>query len=205
MISFESVMKQLENSDVLEQLGKSVGAKPAQVKKVAQLGLPTLMEAMNRNTNDTKGAESLSSALDSHKGVDLSDVAGFLNNVDTNDGSKIVGHVLGDKNTQIQKSIAKKTGLNVSQIGSLLIKFAPLLLSFLGNKKEEENLDSGGVSGLTGTLAGLFGGGGGQSSGGGIGGSLLGMASSFLDGKDDDDDDNGGGGGLLESLGGLFN
>ena len=202
MTSFESVMKQLENSDVLAQLGKSVGAKPDQVKKVAQLGLPTLMEAMNRNSNDKKGAESLSSALDSHKGVDLSNIVGFLSSVDTKDGSKIVGHVLGDKNTQIQKSIAKKTGLNVSQIGGLLVKFAPLLLSFLGNKKEEENLDSGGVSGLTGTLAGLFGGGG-QSSGGAIGGSLLGMASSFLDGKDDDDDDNGGGS-LLDTIGGLF-
>jgi hypothetical protein len=203
MVSFESVMKQLENSDVLEQLGKSVGAKPAQVKKVAQLGLPTLMEAMNRNTNDKKGAQSLSSALDSHKGVDLSNVLGFLNNVDTDDGSKIVGHVLGDKSTQVTKSIAKKTGLSISQIGSLLVKFGPLLLSFLGNKKKEENLDADGVSGLTGTLAGLFGGSG-NSSGGGMGGSLLGMASSFLDGKDDDDDDDGGGG-LLDSLSGLFN
>ena len=56
MISFESIVKQLGGTDVLKQLGASVNASPEQVKKVAQLGLPTLMEAMNRNTNDKKGA-----------------------------------------------------------------------------------------------------------------------------------------------------
>ena len=201
MASFESMIKQLESSSVLKQLGDSVGAEPEQVKKAAQLGLPTLMEAMNRNTNDKKGAESLTSALDKHAGIDLGDISGFLGGVDTDDGSKILGHILGGKNDSIQKSIAKKTGLNASQIGSLLVKFAPLLLSFLGNKKKEENLDANGVSGLTSTLSGLFGGG--SSSSSGIGGSLLGMASNLLDGKDDDDDDNGGG--LLGTIGGFFN
>ena len=205
MASFETLLKQLESSDMLEKLGDSVGAKPDQVKKAAQLSLPTLMEAMNRNTNDKDGAESLSSALDAHKGVDLDDLSGFLNGVDVDDGAKILGHVLGDKEDSVEKSIAKKTGLDKGQIVGLLVKFAPLLLSFLGNKKEEENLDADGVSGLTSTLSGLFGGGGSSSGGllsGGASG-LLGLASNLLDGKDDDDDDDGGG--LLSTLGGFFN
>ncbi len=198
MDSFESIVKQIGKSDILKQLGDSVNAKPEQVKQAAQLGLPTLMEAMNRNTNNAKGAKSLSKALDAHRGDDLKNLSRYLDDVDTDDGAKILNHVLGDKKSQIQKSIANKTKLNVSQVGALLVKFAPLLLSFLGKKKEEENLDAGGVSGLTSTLAGLFGGG--QSSSSGSGGGLLGIASSLLDGKDDNDS----GGGLLETLGGLF-
>ena len=200
MISFESLAKQLGDSNVLEQLGNAIGAKPEQVEKAEALALPTLMEALNRNTNSKKGAEALSEALEQHVGEDVDDVAKYLKNVDTKDGEKILGHVFGDKSDQVAKGIAKKSGLDVKQIGGLLVQFAPLILSFLGNKKKEENLDSDGVSGLTGALSGLFGGGSGGSSGGSTGGNLLSMAGSLLDGKDDGD----GGGGLLGSLGGLF-
>ncbi len=197
MISFEALTKQFANKDVLAQLAKSVGGDTGKVGKAAALGLPAIMEALNRNTNDAKGAEALSGALDKHKGANLDDIAGLLKNVDLKDGEKIIDHVFGDKSESVAKSISKKTGLDTGQISKLLIQFAPVILDFLGNKKEEEGLDAGGLSGLTSTLSGLFGGG--SSSSGG--GNLLSIASSFLDDGDDEDD---GGMDLLGILGGLF-
>ena len=39
------ITNQLNNPDVLNQLGTKVGANPDQVQKLAQLGLPTMLEA----------------------------------------------------------------------------------------------------------------------------------------------------------------
>ncbi len=202
-MDFNKLVKQFSSSDVLDVLASSVGGDKADVGKAAALGLPAIMEALNRNTNTDEGAEALSSALDAHKGADTSDIAGLLKNVDMEDGAKILSHVFGDKSTSVAKSISKKTGLDTDQIGKLLVQFAPVILDFLGNEKEDKGLDASGLSGLTSTLSGLFGGasGGGSSSFGGKAGSLLSIASSFLDDGDDEDD---GGQDLLGVLGGLF-
>ncbi len=61
------ITSQLNNPDVLNQLGGKVGASPEQVQKLAQLGLPTMLEALNRNTSNPEGAQSLAGALDKHQ------------------------------------------------------------------------------------------------------------------------------------------
>jgi hypothetical protein len=178
--TLESLLGLLGNKEVVSLLGKSVKAKPTQVKKASELGLSTLLEALNRNTNNQQGAESLAKALEQHQDDDVSDIASFLKNVDTEDGEKILGHVFGNKKRVVENNIAKKTGLDIGQIGSLLTQFAPLVLGLLGNQKKQQNLDSAGVSGLTSMLSGLFGGKKQQG-----GGNLLSMASSFLDADGD--------------------
>lgn len=194
MISLETITKQLESTDILKQLGQSVGANPDQVQKAAKLGLPTLLEALNRNSNDASGAESLTKALDQHKGLDMNNISGFLSNVNSEDGSKILEHIFGDKNSQVQNNLAKGTGMDKGQIGGLMMQFAPLILSFLGNQKEEQHLDSNGVSGLTSVLSGLMASGQKENN-------LLSVATSMLDLDGNDDD----GGGLLGNiLGKLF-
>ncbi len=184
----ESLTTQLNNKDVLKQLGQTVNAKPGKVKKAANLSLPVLIEALNRNTNTKKGAEDLTKALEKHQDADISNISGFLKNVDKDDGAKIIQHVLGGNSKQVQKNLSKKTGLDLSQIGGLLVQFAPLILSFLGNKKKEKKLDSAGVSGLTSVIAGMF--------GQGKKGGLLGVASQLLDSDE--------GGNILSGIGSLF-
>ena len=195
MISFDQIAEQLDNKELLAMLGQKVGAKPEQVQMVAKMGLPTIMEALNRNSNDSAGAESLLMALDGHSGSDLSDLSGFLGGVDMDDGAKVLGHILGNKTSNIESRMGQKAGLGKDQVAGLLMQFAPLVLSFLGNKKKEEGLNEGGLSDLTAGLSGLFGSGG--NSGGT--GNLLSLATSLLD-KDDDDDDGGLLGGLLGKL-----
>jgi hypothetical protein len=173
------IMKQLGNPEVLDQLGKTVGANPEQVQKVAQLGLPTLLEALNRNAGTPEGAQALAGALEQHQDANVDDLAGFLQNVDTQDGANILQHVLSDKSGRVQNNLARQTGLDGSQVSGLLQQFAPLLLGLLGNQKKEENLDAAGVAGLTSQLTNTLGGSG--------GGGLMGLASQFLDSDKDGD------------------
>lgn len=200
MNTLETIMKQLNNKDALQQLGNSINAKPDDVKKVAELGIPALMEALNRNTNTQEGAQSLARALEQHQDDDVDDIASFLKNVDTDDGAKIIEHILGGKSSNVTSKLAKKAGMSSEQTRKLLIQFAPLLLGLLGKKKKEDNLDASGVSNLTSTLSSLLGA---SNNNSGSGSSLLNLASSLLD--DDDDDNNSSSlGSILGGLGSLF-
>ena len=182
------ITNQLNNPDVLNQLGTKVGANPDQVQKLAQLGLPTMLEALNRNASHPEGAQSLARALDKHQIDNLDDISGFLNNVDTNDGSKILGHMFADKGGRVQNNLSQQTGLDGSQISNLLSQFAPLLLGMLSSQKKQQGLDAGGVADMTSQLTGMLG----QSGGG----NLMGLASKFLDADND--------GSIIDDVGGLL-
>lgn len=179
---------QISNTDVLNQLGKSVGASPDQVQKLTQLGLPTILEALNRNASTPDGAQALAGALDQHQDVNLDDLTGFLQNVDTNDGANILKHVFGDKGQRVQNNLANQTGMDGGQVSNLLNQLAPLVLGALGQQKKEQNLDAAGVSGLTGQLTEMLG----QEGSGGI----MGLASQFLDADHD--------GSIVDDLGKLL-
>ena len=53
------IKDQLNNPGVLKQLGQSIGADSDKVSKLTQLGLPTILEGLTRNTRTPEGAESL--------------------------------------------------------------------------------------------------------------------------------------------------
>ena len=72
------IKDQLGNPDVLKQLGQSVGADAGQVSKLTELGLPAILEGLNRNASTEGGAESLAKALDQHQDDDVEDLGNFL-------------------------------------------------------------------------------------------------------------------------------
>jgi hypothetical protein len=176
------------NQTALNQLNQSVDAKPTQVQRLVQLGLPVLMEALNRNVSTPQGAQALTSALEQHQEDNTDDLTGFIEKVDTEDGSKILQHVFENKNQMVQNNLSKQTGLNTNQVGSLMAKLAPLMLGALGNQKKAQNLDATGVASLASTLSkGL------QQSGGG---NLFSLAKQLLDADKDGD--------IMDDLGNLF-
>ncbi|MFV0556854.1 MAG: DUF937 domain-containing protein [Lactovum sp.] len=149
-----------------KELSKATGVSDSQVTDLITAALPTILGAMQKNAKDSKSAESLSKALDDHASSDISDVSSFLKNVDLDDGAKILSHVLGNDKSAVQNNLTEKTGLDSGQVTQILTSLAPLLLTFLGQKKQESSdndllslftgLVSGNKSSLLGSLLGLF-------------------------------------------------
>lgn len=175
----ELIMSQLNDKDALAELGKKVGANPSQVKQVTQMGLPTLIKALSNNASTPKGAEALAGALDQHKDDDINDIIRYIKNVDTEDGRKILNHVLANKNQNVQTRLAKQAGLETSQVTGLMSQLAPLLLGALGQQKKKENLDATGISSLTSLLS--------DSMGKKDDSGIMGMVSQLLDSDKDGD------------------
>ena len=154
-------------------LGKSVGADEKKVNSVVSAAVPLLIGKMEDNTSTKAGAKSLNKALSDHAGDDITDIASFLSNADTDDGEKILKHILGDDQNKTTKALSKKSGLSNKQVTGILAALAPLLLTLIGNNKKDDDDDGSSLGGL---LGGLLGGSSNNASSG-ILGSLLGASS----------------------------
>ncbi len=86
-----------------------------------------------------QGAEGLLGALKSkHDGSILDNLGGlFAGGVDSNvmeDGGKILGHVLGNKQRNVEKALSQKSGIDAGSVANILKVAAPILMGVLVNK-----------------------------------------------------------------------
>lgn len=130
-----------------KSLAKSVGVKDDALAGVVSGALPLLLGALNRNTNDSSGANALSSALaKDHDGSILDDLGGFFGNAPSNKDSRMVDHILGNKRDAIEKKLGQANGLDAGQISQVLMQLAPVVLGALGKQKRKSGLDASALS-----------------------------------------------------------
>lgn len=180
----------------VSKLSEITGETPENTGKAVQVAVPTLLNALNNNSNSPEGATGILGALDrDHDGSILDDVMGFLGNSDDADGNGILKHVLGENRASVENGLGQKAGISSGSMGKILAKLAPLIMGYLGKQKKENSIDtSGGISDL---LTSVVGGMSGQSGDGLDIGDILGM----LGGGQNQSS---GGGGILGTLGKLF-
>ena len=155
----------LLNSDlgkqIISSVGQQAGTSEAETSSVLTSALPTLINAMQNNTSTEQGASGLLGALlgGKHDGSLLDNLGGLMDNgaVDTEDGGKILGHVLGDNQTNVENSLSQNTGVSSDKIGMILKIAAPILMAYLANKARNSNAQNG--TDLGGLLGGLLDGG----------------------------------------------
>lgn len=135
-------------------LSQQLGVKNQNVSSAISMALPFLLSQMNKNASSTQGAESLSRALNDHQGSALDNIAGILGSPNMADGLGILGHVFGNKQTQVAQNIGKQSGLSAGNVMQILATLAPIVMGFLGKQKQQNNLDAGGVTNLLGGLLG---------------------------------------------------
>lgn len=145
-MSLFDVLTDLAGGDTARQIGDRIGADPQTTQRAMGAAVPTLVEALSRNAGRSGGAASLSSALDrDHDGSVLDDLGGFLGvgTGGSQEGSKILEHVLGDRRSDVETGIGRASGLDGAQVSQLLTLLAPLVLGALGKEKRSRGLDSG--------------------------------------------------------------
>ena len=155
----------LLNSDlgktIINGVSGSTGTDQNKTSSVLTMALPVLMKAMERNASTPEGAQGLMGALSGkHDGSILDNLGGLfgggVNQDVTNDGDKILGHVLGQRRQGVEKVIGEKAGLDMGSVGNILKVAAPILMGVLGKQSRQNNVSSAGD--LSGLLGGLLGG-----------------------------------------------
>lgn len=179
----------------MDQLASLLGVDEATAEQATRQAIPALLGGMQANAEDPAGAASLAGALGDHPS-DLIDGGVDLDQVDADDGEKIVGNVFGTN----QDQVAQTLGGNLGSQGGGLIKqllpiLAPIVLAYLSKRLMGQGQGGGGgqnnpFGGATGSanplndmLNSMLGGGG---AGGGAGqsgaGSILDMLGGMLGG-----------------------
>ncbi len=127
------------------------------------MAVPLLLGGLAKNSQDPQEAENISTALsESHDGSILDNIMSSVQDDATSkDGSKIVDHILGNKQVVASQAIASKVNLDSGQVIQILSLIAPVVMGSLGKKQKHENLGS---SGLTTLLQNFLGGSSGKKS-----------------------------------------
>lgn len=163
----------------IDQVAAKLGVDPATAAQAVQEGGGAILGGLQRNAATPEGASAIDAALAKHSGLgDSVD----LDQVDTADGEKILGHVFGGQKDQVAQTLTSEPQTAGIDFGKLLPMLAPIILGLLAKKKQTGGAaqeSSGGIGDLIGgLLGGLLGGGsgGGQKAGGiDIGGLLGGL------------------------------
>lgn len=138
----------LMNGTDLGKLASQLNVDDTEVKKGLTEALPSILEALGKNTATPEGAENLNKALEKHDGSILSNITGFLANPDLTDGMGILEHIFGGNTQNIASAVSKASGINLDGSTKLLQMLAPLVMGTLGKIKKDTNLDASGLNGL---------------------------------------------------------
>ena len=186
MASLEDLLSQIPISQIAGQLGVDEQTATNAVKAA----IPTLVGGLEANAQDPKGAASLESALSQHG--DLLDGGVDINQVDVNDGTKIVSNIFGSAQNQVVSTLGSGVGGGGNElIKQLLPILAPIVLAYVAKQltggggaatpaptsTPQAQSAGGGVLGdlLGGLLRSATSGSGGGGSAGGLGGVLGGI------------------------------
>ncbi|MGD2162457.1 MAG: DUF937 domain-containing protein [Anaerolineales bacterium] len=132
------------------EISNQLGIDEDKAQQAIGMALPVLIGALNRNTNTSGGAEALVGALQrDHDGSILNNLSQAVTKEETmQDGMAILGHVLGDKQSGVQASVSRATGLDQDQVTRIFALLAPIVLGALGQMQRKKDLDAQGVSKL---------------------------------------------------------
>lgn len=129
---------------VVEQ---QLGLNSQQAASAIQLALPALLNSLSYNAQKGDGAASLFNALDKHDGSALGNLGGLAQIALGGEGSKILGHIFGNRQNQVENTLAQNSGINAGQMSQILQILAPIVLNALGGQKKQ-GLDIGGLVGM---------------------------------------------------------
>ena len=162
MFSLEDLLGQQQGSQAVDEISQQVGAQPSAVNSAVQMALPMILNQLANNAATPTGAESLNNALEqNHSGGGLLDSLGGLGGLagailgggqsapQTNAGG-ILSHIFGGGQGQVAQQVSNQSGLNMGQTAQILMFLAPLVMNYLGSKKQEQGLDAGGLQSMLG-------------------------------------------------------
>lgn len=135
-----------------QNLAKKADLGTNDFSKIASVGLPLILNAINRNTRTDEGLDSFDRALNKHQDIqNYQSIDELTQNVDLDDGNKILGHLFQSKQEEqgLIDRIADMFGMTPSAVKRALIVIAPMILKYMADQKQSKKLDRRGLQNET--------------------------------------------------------
>ena len=116
----------------MDQVAAALGVDQSEAEAATRTAIPALLGGMQANAADPAGAASLMSAVEQH---DPSVLGSGLDQIDTQDGERIVQNVFGEQTPDVMARLGGATpGPGSSLIQKLLPIIAPIVMAYLAKK-----------------------------------------------------------------------
>lgn len=150
------VRSQLTGSN-LTAISNAIGADPNTTSAAINAALPQLISGLATNAAQPEEAAKLDQALQTdHDGSLLDNLGGFLNNPAMANGSGILKHIFGGRQSNVENSVSGASGLDMGQIARLLPILAPIVMAALGKARKSGGAAATQGGGLAGMLSGML-------------------------------------------------
>lgn len=132
------------------------GISKNQVIALLAVAAPLVISYLRKKSQESSTeADALNNALDKdHDGSILNDPAQA--SAREAEGGSILDHIFGGQKGQVENQLSQNTGISLDKIGPVLGMLAPLIMGYIGQQKQANNVTSGG--GLGDLLGGILGG-----------------------------------------------
>lgn len=150
-----SVMELAIKSGALEQVSGMLGVDEKTAESAIETVMPVLLKGMQGQMSNKETQPGFLKALMDHSADDTDDLKKAVKNVDMEDGTKIVNHLLGGaQQEEVAAKAKKKSGLDKKTILKLMAILAPILMSKMGKtaKKETAKSSTGDMMSVVGGL-----------------------------------------------------
>ena len=157
MFSLEDLLGQQQGNQAVDQISQMLGSNQTVTNSAIQMALPMILSGLANQAATPQGAQNLNNAIEQdHGGGLLDNLMGYLGGgmsqpQETSretDGIGILGHIFGRQQGAVAQQVSKNSGLDVGQVAKLLITLAPIVMSYLGRQKQQQNLGADGLSSL---------------------------------------------------------
>ena len=131
-----TLMSALLSDNSVSAVSEKTGVSSAQVASVMAAALPALLNGANQQAEQQETTESFHQAVTEHAERKPEEV-------DAEEGAKIVNHLLGEEEAEkTEKAIAKATGLSKKKVALVLALAAPMIMNMLGKQTTSSNSTS---------------------------------------------------------------
>ena len=153
-MDMETIMKMMLQSGALEQVSGMLGVDDKSAESAIESVMPMLLQGMQGQMKNENTRSGFLQALTDHSKDDTEDLKKAVKNVDTDDGAKIVKHLLGAQEEEVAAKATKKSGLDTKTILKIMAILAPILMSKMGQtaKKQTAKSSSGDMMSVVGGL-----------------------------------------------------
>lgn len=140
-------------NQVAQEGANRFGVSQGQILALLAVAAPMMISYMKKKAdNDPSHAEKLDATLTKHHDGSI------LNNPSQaierqQEGNSILDHIFGGQRNQIENNLSQSTGIGMDKIGPLLGMLAPVVMGYIGSKRNPTT-GGGGIGDLLGSILG---------------------------------------------------
>ena len=140
-------------NQVAAQAENKFGISKNQVIALLAVAAPLIISYLKNKSQDAKEAEALNNALDrDHDGSILNNPAAAEQR--QAEGGSILDHIFGGQKASVENQLSQSTGISMDKIGPMLSMLAPVIMGYIGQQKQQSNVNAGGLGDLLGGILG---------------------------------------------------